>query len=207
MTLGLPARRLAAALLLGCAACAPAATGDSSRHVEARERLRSAMELARQELHDGAAAELRRYLEIVPDDPQAHFQLGRSLLQIARRDKASTAPAIDELRKAIALAPASTPIALQLAEALAEVGPAADRRAEVLRLYEGVIAREPDNYEARLLCARWLLSLGGPEDRALARTHLEATLDGAPDPWRGRAASLMEAPRGSKDATAPGTTY
>jgi len=197
------ARQLLATLLLGCAACSSASTRDSSAHVEARERLRSAMELARQELHDGAAAELRRYLEIVPDDPQAHFQLGRSLLQIARRDRGSTASAIDELRRALSLAPVSTPIRLQLAEALAEPASGGDPREEVLGLYEAVIARETDNYEARLLCARWLLSLGGPADLARARRHLEATADGAPGPWRDQALALLEgkpAPQGAADA-------
>jgi tetratricopeptide (TPR) repeat protein len=185
----LAARALAPALLL-LAACQTRDEGSSSERIEARERLRSGMELARQELHEGAVAELRRYLEIVPDDAEARFQLGRSLLQIARRHGASTAPAIQELERALALSPRSTPMRLQLAEALAEGEPG--RREEILRLYDEVIAQDPDNYEARLLCARWLLSRGGAEDVAVARRHLEAAADLAPEPWRERALRLLE---------------
>jgi tetratricopeptide (TPR) repeat protein len=195
----LPLPRVLPMLLLAAAvACAPHDEGSSSARIEARERLRSGMELARQELHQGAVAELRRYLEIVPDDAEARFQLGRSLLQIARRQGGSTAPAILELRRALSLSPRSTPMRLQLAEALAgqeAEAPGGDmegRREEVLRLYEDVLAEDPDNSEARLLCASWLLARGEPEDLALARRHAEAAIDLSTGLWRDRAVKLLE---------------
>ncbi|MGH9870586.1 MAG: tetratricopeptide repeat protein [Candidatus Polarisedimenticolia bacterium] len=166
--------------LLLATACAAGDQGASSASVEARERLRRGLELSRQGLYDGAAAELRRYVEAVPGDADARFQLGRTLLALARRDGGSSQEAIDELRRALELAPGKNHIRLQLAEALGETREGTHRPDEALALYRQVVERDPDDYEARLLMARWLAGSGLPDARVMARAELERVLDVAP---------------------------
>lgn len=180
--------------LAGCGGAGDGMARSSSGSVEARERLRRGMELSRQGLHEGAAAELGRYLEAVPDDGEARCLLGRSLLAIARRDGKSTQEAIAQLRAAAAAAPGKDYIRLQLAEALGEQRDDTYSPDEALAIYQEVIARDPDHYEARLLLARWLLETDRPDARALAREQIERVLDLAPhgSDEAARAASLRD---------------
>ena len=180
--------------LPGCGGASDGMAGSSSEAVEARERLRRGMELSRQGLHEGAAAELGRYLETVPDNGEARCLLGRSLLAIARRDGRSTKEAITQLRAAVASAPGKEYIRLQLAEALGERREDTYSPDEALAIYQDVIARDPDHYEARLLMARWLLETDRPDARALAREQVDRVLDLAPhgSDEAARAASLRD---------------
>src|SRR5262249_42765973 len=149
--------------------------------MEAREHLRRGLELSRQELYAGAAAELRAYLRTYPDDAQAHEQLGRALLQQARQGASSREEAVDELRRAAALAPDKEPIKLQLAEALGERAGPTYRPDEALALYEQVLAADPQNYEVHLVVGAWLLESDIPGRNERARDHLDRVLDLAPE--------------------------
>jgi cytochrome c-type biogenesis protein CcmH/NrfG len=161
--------------------------------VEARERLRRGMELSRQGLYDGAAAELRRCVEAAPRDAEARFQLGRSLLALARRDNTSAAEAIEELRRALELSPDRRHVRLQLAEALGERREGTYRPGEALALYREAVAQDPDDFEARLLMARWIAGSDLPDAGGIARLELERVLDIAPagSPQAAEAAALL----------------
>ena len=163
--------------------------------VEAREHLRKGIELARQGLHDGAAAELRRYVSVMPDDPDGHFHLGRALLEIAYRRQGPIQPAIDSLEQALELDPTRDYIRLQLAEVYGIRMPETFRPERAIQLYEALIQHHPDRFDVRLKYAQWLvfaevrLEREGKGDRVLqdsawtldlARHHLEKTIDLAP---------------------------
>ncbi|HKY32710.1 MAG TPA: FG-GAP-like repeat-containing protein [Candidatus Polarisedimenticolia bacterium] len=186
---------LTGALLPAALGCAAAEAQSPSSLVEAREHLRRGLELGRQGLHDGAAAELRRYLETVPDDAEARFHLGRSLLEVARRGRQPLAGGIRELERALELAPDKDHIRFQLAEALGYRWPGTFDPDRAVTLFEEVLRRNPDRYEIRLRYAQWIieaeirLARKGDPDRVLqdsawgmdvARAHLEKVLDIAP---------------------------
>ncbi|MFQ5844369.1 MAG: FG-GAP-like repeat-containing protein, partial [Planctomycetota bacterium] len=195
----------AATLLL--AALLPAPAGSSSQEAEprgeaersdsaaSREHLDRGIELARQGRHERAAEELRRHLKTAPRDPDGHFYLGRSLLEIAARGKAPLTEAIRQLEEASRLDPLRDPYRLQLAEVYGWRRPDAFRPGKAMDLYESLLERHPDRYDIRFRYARWLvlsevrLARRGGEERVLqdsawtmdlARRHLRKVIDGAP---------------------------
>ena len=183
------------------AGAAPPAAGSGaqgalspSASVEAREHLRRGLELARQGLFDGAVAELRRYVDAVPADPEGHFHLGRALLETAIRARREPRDAIRELETALRLDPELDAARLQLAEIHGVRFPGVFRPDVAVGHYEWVLARQPARYDVRLKYARWLISseiriaqTGKGrvlQDSAwtmdLARHHLEKVIDAAP---------------------------
>ena len=182
-----------------CAGCGGPGAAISAQtpagSVEGREHLRRGTELARQGLHDGAAAELRLYLAEVPGDADAHFQLGRSLMELARRQQAPLSEAIRELEQSFKLDPDKDYVRLQLAEVYGWRIPGTFAPQRSMEIIEDLLKRSPDRFDVRLRYAQWILTAevrlarkGDParvlQDSGwgmdLARFQLEKVLDMAP---------------------------
>ena len=182
--------------LTACAAppSAQTASGNSS-NIEAREHFRRGLELSRQGLHDGAAAEFQSYVTAVPNDAEGHFQYARALMEIALRVRRPLTEVVNELETAARLAPALDYIRIQLAEVYGRrfIGTFKPERA--VELFEEVLKKMPDRYDVRFRFARMILDSemrltrsGDPkrvlQDSAwamdLARFHLEKVIDVAP---------------------------
>ncbi len=163
--------------------------------LEAREHLRRGVELARQGLHDGAVAELRRSIEIYPDDAEAHFFLGRSMREMAIRQKLSLAGAIRELERAFELDPSKDYIKQNLAEAYGTRKSGTFAPEKAIHLMGELLEKHPDRYDGRQRFAEWMVAAevrlarrGDPkrpyQDSAwtmdVVRFHLEKVLDQAP---------------------------
>jgi len=176
-------------------ACSPGITQDPAGSVEAREHLRKGIELARQGLFDGAAAELRSYLAAAPQDAEGHFQLGRSLLEIAIRRKSPLTEAVSELEEALRLDPAHDHVRLQLADVYARRIPGTFNPDRMVKLFEDLLQRHPVRFDMRLRFAKLIfssevrLARKGDATRVLqdsawamdlAAFHLEKVLDQAP---------------------------
>jgi tetratricopeptide (TPR) repeat protein len=91
-----------------------------------------------------AEALLRRALERAPDSADLRYALGLALVRLGRH-----AGALPELERAAALAPELRRYALALALLLEERG----QRARALQVLEGILARWPQDAEARALRA------------------------------------------------------
>ncbi|HEY3176323.1 MAG TPA: FG-GAP-like repeat-containing protein [Candidatus Polarisedimenticolia bacterium] len=184
-----------AALLMAPACSAPPQAQSPPGGLEAREHFRRGLELARQGLHEGAAAEFRGYLAEVPKDPDAHFQLARSLLDIALRRRLPLTEVVQELEEALRLDSSLDYVRIQLAEVYGRryVGTFDPMRA--VKLFEDFLKKHPDRYDVRFRFARMiidsemrLMRAGDPsrvyQDSAwamdLARFHFDKVLDMAP---------------------------
>ncbi|HET6372012.1 MAG TPA: tetratricopeptide repeat protein, partial [Candidatus Polarisedimenticolia bacterium] len=175
--------------------CAPGLAQDRSSAIEAKEHFRRGLELARQGLHDGAVAEFQAYLASSPNDAEARFQLGRSLIEIALKTKAPLTGGAAELEKSLALDPTRDNVRIQLAEIYARRSPGTFLPDKAVELFEDVLKRHPDRFDVRLRFAQTIfrseirLKRRGDTTRVyqdsawamdLARHHLEKVIDQAP---------------------------
>lgn len=137
------------ALLFIMSACGSgsreAARLDARSSVEFKERFHRGLDLYRQGLAEGALAELKRCLEINPDDADLEFQVGRILVERALEKHARLDVAASRLEYALRLEPGHIPARRLLAGLYArrsEPGTYDPRRAA--ELYEGLLAQNPD---------------------------------------------------------------
>jgi len=189
---GLPRR--ARWLLWGLCAtlCLPAATSGPAQEVDHLGRGR---ELARAGRHEEAAAEFRKYLAGAPGDSEAHFHLGRVLVEIALKTKSNLVDAAAEFEEALRLNPAGDVVKLQLAEIYGRRVPGTFKPQRMISLYEDLLRRFPDRFDLRFSFVQMIFSsevrlpkAGDPtrvyQDSAwamdLARFHLEKVIDQAP---------------------------
>ncbi len=163
--------------------------------VDSREHLRRGMELARQGLHDGAVAEFRRSIELYPKDPDAHFYLGRSLLELAKKQRAALSEVVREMEEALRLDPYRDYVRAQLADVYCMRMPNHFNPDKAVALFEELIARHTDRFEIRLRYAACLVNSEVrlarsddpnrvPQDSAwtndMVRFQVEKVLDQAP---------------------------
>src|SRR5260221_4414279 len=105
------AATISVAALLGTVLHAKGLAGSQEASAAGQDReaaaghLRRGTELARQEQHVEAVAEFRLALAASPQDSDAHFLLGRSLLAIAVKDNEPFDAAAAELTEALRLDP------------------------------------------------------------------------------------------------------
>jgi len=175
--------------------CSPALPQTSAGSIEAREHLRRGMELARTGLHEGAVAEFRAYIQAVPDDAEAHFQLARSLIELAVKGRGSLTGAVAELEESLRLDPSRDLVRFQLADIYGKRVPGTFKPLKMIELYESLLKRFPDRFDLRLSFAQTIFSgevrlpRAGDAKRVyqdsawamdLARFHLEKVIDQAP---------------------------
>ena len=161
----------------------------------AARHLREGAELARQDRHAEAVVEFRLALAASPRSADAHFLLGRSLLEVAVKSGDPFDAAASELNEALRLDPSRDYIRLQLAEIFGRRIPGAFRPEKSMDLYLGLIERHPDRPDFRLKFVQWIFAsevrvrkAGDPgrvyQDSAwamdLARFHLEKIIDQVP---------------------------
>jgi len=186
---------LAAAGMLAAAAGAGYGATSGSASVEAREHLRRGLELSRQGLAEAAVAEFQKYLAVVPNDANAHYQLGRALLDVAVKKNAPLSGAVSEIEEALRLDPDRDVFRVQLGEIYSWRKPGIFHPEKMVELFEKTIAAHPERYDIRLRFAQLLLraevrlSIDGDPTRTLqdsawtmdlARLHLEKAIDTAP---------------------------
>lgn len=180
-------------VLIACAAPPDAQTTPGS--IEAREHFRRGLELSRQGLHDGAAAEFQSYLAAVPNDAEGHFQYARALMEIALRTHRPLTDVVTELETAVRLAPTVDYIRVQLAEVYGRRLVSTFKPERAVELFEQALKNMPDRYDIRFRFAHMIfdsemrLSRRGDPTRVvqdsawamdLARFHLEKVIDVAP---------------------------
>ncbi len=170
--------------------------GDPLRTAEARLSLRKGMDLARQGRHADAVQAFRRSIELFDGDPDAHFHLGRSLMEVALEQRAPLREAMAEMEEALRLDPFRDYVRLQIAEAYGLKIPGHFDPDKAISLFQEVIARHPDRPEIRLRFALWLkdsdvrLARADDPNRVLQdsfwtydviRFHIEKTIDLVPE--------------------------
>jgi len=167
----------------------------SPEDAAARDHLLKGVELARQGRHAEAVVEFRLAAAASPASADAHFLLGRSLLEIAVSEKISFDGAAAELKEALRLDPSRDYIRLQLAEIYGRRLPGSFDPEATADLYEALIKAHPDRTDFRLQFVQWLFKsevrtrrAGDPnrvyQDSAwsmdLARLNLEKIIDQSP---------------------------
>jgi tetratricopeptide (TPR) repeat protein len=115
-----------------------------------------------------ALVSLRRTAELMPDDAEAHSNLGSALLAEGKH-----AEALASLRRALELLPDDPATLADAADALRALG----RTAESVPLYERALQLTPDAAEARNNLGNALLMLGRPEE---AQAHYQTALKERP---------------------------
>ncbi len=163
--------------------------------LEAREHLRRGIELARQGLHDGAVAEFRKSISLSPENPDTHYHMGRSLLNLAIRGRAPLQEAVTALEEALRIDPFRDYVRIQLAEVYCLRRPNHFDPNKATALFEELLDRHPSRYEVRLRYAACLMNSeirvsrrADPsrvlQDSAwtldLVRFHVEKAIDQAP---------------------------
>ena len=128
--------------------------------------LKGALEAFRAGQYGAAEAALRAVVAEEPDNLEARFWLGRSLLEQGKPEAAA-----DELQRVVAGKPDSVDSRLWLSIALSKQGRQADARKQL----EQILAREPNHKEARELLA----ALGMPSGPA-ASARAESSRPAAP---------------------------
>ena len=120
-----------------------------------------------------ALQELRKTVELLPDDAEAHGNLGAAL-----NDRGQWVEALPSLRRALAIDPQNAEVLLDAADACTSLG----RPDEALPLYQRALARNPASLQARNNLGLALASLGRREEAvacyervlALEPRHAEA---------------------------------
>ncbi len=197
-----PLRVVAAILCVILLQTCPAAASEEvrpeevMRAAESRMHLRRGMDLARQGLHEQAVEEFRRSIDLSEGDPDAHFHLGRSLLELALKQRAPLGEAMREMEEALRRDPLRDDVRLQMAEAYGLKIPGHFDPGRSIALFEELIARHPDRPELRLRYALWLkdsdvrLARAGDPNRVLQdsawtydviRFHIEKAIDLVPE--------------------------
>lgn len=115
-----------------------------------------------------AEAAFRQALATLPEDSDAHLNLGSALFELKRVDEAEA-----EYRRAVALDPANARARLNLGTLLAAGG----RREEAIAEYRAALASEPGNTGAHFNLANSALTLGR---FAEAEEHFAAVLGSDP---------------------------
>jgi tetratricopeptide (TPR) repeat protein len=154
------------------------------------------MDLARRGQHEAAVEEFRRSLALSANDPDTHFQLGRSLMEMALASGGPLREAMSEMEKALRLDPFRDYVRLQMAEAYGLKIPGHFDPDKTISLFEELIQRHPERPEIRLRFALWLkdsdvrLSRADDPNRVLQdsswtydviRFHIEKAIDLVPE--------------------------
>jgi ADP-heptose:LPS heptosyltransferase/tetratricopeptide (TPR) repeat protein/glycosyltransferase involved in cell wall biosynthesis/GT2 family glycosyltransferase len=136
----------------------------------------------------GAIDDLNRYVGTVPDDANAHNDLGVLYFESGAKDKAVTA-----YERAVHLKPTDLTYRKNLADFyLIEQG----RIEEAMKLYIGVLEGNPQDLEALIACGMITASVGQAED---AKLFYHRALE--IEPWNETARKGLEAIRDTGDQT------
>ncbi|HZE89447.1 MAG TPA: FG-GAP-like repeat-containing protein [Verrucomicrobiae bacterium] len=141
-------------------ASAPPAGGSNGPAEDpvAAKHIRAGADLAQQGRQPEAVAAFRRALAISPRNADAHFLLGRSLLEIAVREGRPFDEAAGEMKESLRLDPTRDYIRLQLAEIFGRRIPGAFDPDATIALYQGLIDRNPDRPDFRLKFVQWIFA-------------------------------------------------
>jgi tetratricopeptide (TPR) repeat protein len=132
---------------------------------QARAAFAQAVELQQKGDLEGAVAAYRRFLELQPNNVEAHSNLGAALARQGRSEEA-----IEQYGRALAIDPARTVVRLNLALALYKANRIAEAAAELQR----VVAEQPDQANAVVLLADCRLRLGDAKKTIAALEALSA---------------------------------